>query len=87
MLFAQGQQFRSQLPRQIDSPSPVALWARETALSVVPLHQNVPIGVIVVFAELDVSPLQRNQLALAQTRAHCSQKEWLPFEADVLYTG
>src|SRR5450631_3081004 len=61
---SQFQQSPSQLAREVYTSRFLTLRRGELALDEVALHQNVPVGVVLVNAELNVAPCDREQLAL-----------------------
>src|ERR1700676_2480048 len=71
-----------QLPGEIDAPRFVALWSRETAIHIVPLDQDVVVGILLTRAELDVAPLQRDDLASPQTGTKSREEEREVFGAE-----
>jgi len=51
----------------------------ELSERVVPLDEKETVGIILVLTKLNVTPLQRDQFALAQSGAESSEKKRIPF--------
>src|ERR1041385_4931897 len=69
------------MPREVHATRLLALRRGELPARVVALYKDVAIGILGVFAELDVAPLQGNQLPFPQTRTQRGEKERVPLRA------
>jgi hypothetical protein len=74
-LVSQFLERSAQLTGEVHPARLVVLGSREGAVRVVALHEDVSVGVCLALTELDVSPLQRNQLAASQTGSQGCEKQ------------
>src|SRR5215469_2265219 len=83
-LISELKQDHTQLPRKVNTPRLPALWRCKATVHPIPLDQNVAVRIVFVGPELNVTPLQCNQLPSSQAGPQGSEEQRIKCRADFM---